>query len=219
MLRSLSVAIVVSAWCLSSSWAGDWPAYRHDARRSSVTDETLRFPLHLAWRYQCVQPPAPAFPAITPLDAWDLCFDFRPFDSRYGLYDPGAFRVRVTPRRGPNHPAAVQPLTDLPQPRLRIAGTAASGRTETVVELPWAEIRQLIGAQPKSFGFAATLTVARRRRKRAPHSATPLRGRLCRRDQQRLDQPGTGRHTENQGPPAIVAGPALPKSIGATAGK
>ncbi|MBI2438643.1 MAG: PQQ-binding-like beta-propeller repeat protein, partial [Lentisphaerae bacterium] len=40
----------------------DWPAYRHDNRRSGMTEETLSLPLSPAWRYVCPQPPAPAWP-------------------------------------------------------------------------------------------------------------------------------------------------------------
>ncbi|MBI2437463.1 MAG: PQQ-like beta-propeller repeat protein, partial [Lentisphaerae bacterium] len=36
--------------------------YRHDARRSAVTEESLSFPLAPAWTYICPQPPAPAWP-------------------------------------------------------------------------------------------------------------------------------------------------------------
>lgn len=63
-------AVVGYALLLSIGWpalssiakADDWPAYRHDRHRSAVTDGTLNFPLQLAWRYACAQPPAPAWP-------------------------------------------------------------------------------------------------------------------------------------------------------------
>ena len=42
--------------------AGDWPTYKGDARRSSVSTERLAFPLAQAWAYQPSQPPAPAWP-------------------------------------------------------------------------------------------------------------------------------------------------------------
>ena len=42
--------------------AADWPAYRHDAQRSAVTEERLVLPLRLAWKYRCAQPPRPAWP-------------------------------------------------------------------------------------------------------------------------------------------------------------
>jgi outer membrane protein assembly factor BamB len=41
--------------------AGDWPMYRHDARRSAVSTETLEFPLNLAWHRNSPRPPQPAF--------------------------------------------------------------------------------------------------------------------------------------------------------------
>jgi outer membrane protein assembly factor BamB len=41
--------------------AGDWPAYRHDARRSAVSEDRLEFPLRLTWRRQSARAPRPAF--------------------------------------------------------------------------------------------------------------------------------------------------------------
>ena len=42
--------------------AADWPAYRHDARRSGITDEALPLPLAKVWTYVCAQKPRPAWP-------------------------------------------------------------------------------------------------------------------------------------------------------------
>ncbi|MBI2439793.1 MAG: PQQ-binding-like beta-propeller repeat protein [Lentisphaerae bacterium] len=58
-LRSANFIIWLAAVAVSS--ASDWPAYRHDARRSAVTEESLQFPLSPAWVYRCPQPPAPAW--------------------------------------------------------------------------------------------------------------------------------------------------------------
>ncbi len=44
-----------------SLFAGDWPMHRHDVGRTSVTDDELTFPLHLAWRYVANQSPQPAW--------------------------------------------------------------------------------------------------------------------------------------------------------------
>ncbi len=48
-------------FCLSVS-AADWPAYKADARRSSVSADSLAFPLMLEWSYRPARPPAPAWP-------------------------------------------------------------------------------------------------------------------------------------------------------------
>ncbi len=44
-----------------SATASDWPAFRHDARRSAVSPDQLEFPLTLAWRRKAQRPPRPAF--------------------------------------------------------------------------------------------------------------------------------------------------------------
>ncbi len=64
--------------CLASSAdAGDWPAYRHDARRSNVTDEALVFPLRETWRRIPAQAPRPAW--SEPLHTINrLDFDYAP---------------------------------------------------------------------------------------------------------------------------------------------
>ena len=41
--------------------ASDWPAFRHDVRRSAVSKDTLKFPLKLAWHRKAKLPPRPAF--------------------------------------------------------------------------------------------------------------------------------------------------------------
>ena len=42
--------------------AADWPTYRADAERSGYTAEKLNVPLSLAWSYQPLHPPQPAWP-------------------------------------------------------------------------------------------------------------------------------------------------------------
>ena len=56
---SFCVALAVFATC---ALAADWPAYKHDPQRSSVSAETLSFPLRLAWQFVAPQPPNPAWP-------------------------------------------------------------------------------------------------------------------------------------------------------------
>ncbi len=45
------------------TWAA-WPAYRHDARRSGVSAETLKLPLTQAWAHRAAHAPSPAWPEL-----------------------------------------------------------------------------------------------------------------------------------------------------------
>ncbi len=54
LLLSLLLASVASA--------SDWPAFRHDKRRSSVSTDRLRFPMRTVWQYESRIGPQPAFP-------------------------------------------------------------------------------------------------------------------------------------------------------------
>ena len=47
---------------ITQSYAGDWPAYRKDALRSSRCSEVLKFPLYKQWSYTSAQAPKPAWP-------------------------------------------------------------------------------------------------------------------------------------------------------------
>ena len=58
-VRSIAISLFIAT---TAAPAGDWPAYKHDAQRSSVTVESLSFPLRLAWEYVSPQPPSPAWP-------------------------------------------------------------------------------------------------------------------------------------------------------------
>jgi outer membrane protein assembly factor BamB len=72
VLRVLGLACLVA-----SADAGDWPAYRHDARRSNITEEKLAFPLREIWRHVPAQAPRPAWPE--PLHIINrLDFDYAP---------------------------------------------------------------------------------------------------------------------------------------------
>lgn len=95
-------------------------------------------------------------PAVTELDEWDLFFDFRPAATRYGLYEPGVFQLRVTPAPDANTPASLASGTGA-TPLVRVSGTHEAGGSLTVVRMPWAKIPELNGQSPESFGFAATL--------------------------------------------------------------
>lgn len=71
---ALALAQLAAAAC-----AADWPAYARDARRGATTDETLAFPLRLAWEYRCAQPPAPAWTEpVVEMHRMDFDFAFQP---------------------------------------------------------------------------------------------------------------------------------------------
>ena len=64
----LALAVVVSAHPVRGS---DWPTYRHDERRTGVSEESLVFEnLRVGWRYQSPQPPRTAWPAPARWDAY-----------------------------------------------------------------------------------------------------------------------------------------------------
>ncbi len=58
--------------------ADDWPAFRHDVRRSATTAEALEFPLQRAWSYQSRQKPDPAWPPPHFIILNRLDFDYAP---------------------------------------------------------------------------------------------------------------------------------------------
>lgn len=96
-------------------------------------------------------------PAVTELDEWDLFFDFRPPETRLGLYDRGAFQLRVRPALDASTPASVTPGTGSAHPAVRVTSAAEAGGSLTVVRLPWKNVPGLAGSLPTGFGFAATL--------------------------------------------------------------
>jgi len=96
-------------------------------------------------------------PVATPLDRWDLFFDVRPEPARYGLYDRGAFEVKVFPAAGEKANATWAAGTGPELPRIEVSGTRAGGATDTTVRLPWSELRRLAGGELHSFDFAAQL--------------------------------------------------------------
>ncbi len=96
-------------------------------------------------------------PSVTTLDAWDLFFDFRPPEQRYGLYGRGTFCVRVSMPPDARTPPAWSPGADADCPPVQAAGQRAADGTRVVVKLPWPGLQALAGCRPASFGFAATL--------------------------------------------------------------
>jgi hypothetical protein len=94
---------------------------------------------------------------VTKLDAWNLFFDFRPSEKRYGLYERGTFQFRVVMGQDKETPPSWTPGTGPVHPAIEVNGTRDPSGTKTVVLLPWAEIQKLTGSKPSSFGFGATL--------------------------------------------------------------
>lgn len=65
-------AFAVGVFLLSPKPAAgdDWPTYRHDQRRSGVSDERLRFPLKQAWVRRSPTAPQTAWTGPAKWDAW-----------------------------------------------------------------------------------------------------------------------------------------------------
>jgi len=57
----LTVSVAIAPHCAMRAGADDWPTYRHDHRRSGVTDEKLTLPLCEAWSFR---------PRFAPRHAW-----------------------------------------------------------------------------------------------------------------------------------------------------
>ncbi len=66
------------AFLLSQAKAGDWPAFKHDNRRTATSTEALHFPLSQTWADQSAQPPSPAWPPPHFLLLNRLDFDYAP---------------------------------------------------------------------------------------------------------------------------------------------
>lgn len=67
MKRRISVVLIRAVLFVGVLWtsgalAADWPMFKRDPARSSISSETLKFPLRPAWRYVAAQPPSPAWP-------------------------------------------------------------------------------------------------------------------------------------------------------------
>ncbi len=66
-MRYISISLFACLFLLGSLVnplfvvAGDWPAYRHDGRRSGVTTEELKIPLSPEWTFTATHPPSHAW--------------------------------------------------------------------------------------------------------------------------------------------------------------
>ena len=69
--RSIGAGLALAAWLGTASDAEEWPTWRHDARRSGVSGEKLRWPLAEQWTFTPLHPPEPAWdgPPPKPIEA------------------------------------------------------------------------------------------------------------------------------------------------------
>lgn len=87
---SARAALVFLGLLSTSLWgagAVDWPAYRHDNRRSGITPESLRLPLKPAWTYASPTPPQTAWSGPA---KWDSYANIRGLESMRN-FDPAFF--------------------------------------------------------------------------------------------------------------------------------
>ncbi len=77
VISSLLVAVLAQASGAAPPDAGNWPQYKGDAARSSVTTQSLGTPLKTSWVYQPPQRPRPAWEEPGK-EAHRLHFDFAP---------------------------------------------------------------------------------------------------------------------------------------------
>jgi outer membrane protein assembly factor BamB len=67
---SSAICTVVVFCCAGEVFAQAWPTYRHDNRRSGVTDAKLDFPLSQQWVWKSVEPPQTAWTGPAKWDAY-----------------------------------------------------------------------------------------------------------------------------------------------------
>ncbi|MDA0838665.1 MAG: PQQ-binding-like beta-propeller repeat protein [Planctomycetota bacterium] len=92
---------------------------------------------------------------ITPVDAWDLFFDFRPPANRYGLYGRGTFKVTVSP--GIEKQLVRITQGDGMDPlRFELQSESKPHNWSASLLLKWEEVERFTRTRPKSFGFGAT---------------------------------------------------------------
>ena len=75
----VATVCLVTAMAATSVRAEDWPAYKKDSARSSVTTESLSLPLAQRWVYRPSRPPRPAWPEPgKELNRTDFDYAFQP---------------------------------------------------------------------------------------------------------------------------------------------
>jgi outer membrane protein assembly factor BamB/ubiquinone/menaquinone biosynthesis C-methylase UbiE len=71
---------------LNVLFAENWPTYQHDIRRSCISSDNLKTPLHLLWKYKTVTPPKPAWAEPAKTDYWHRETNLKPrviYDKAY----------------------------------------------------------------------------------------------------------------------------------------
>jgi len=101
-------------------------------------------------------------PDVTGHDAWELFFDFRPADQRFGAYGKGTFHVTmpigtVIDRRGRRKRFVVRRGAGSAHPEFVAERKVTDTGVEIALVLSWDEMQKLCGERPVGFGFAATL--------------------------------------------------------------
>jgi len=77
--RAVALVCLAAAVLASGVRAEDWPAYKRDAARSSVTAEALSLPLAQQWVFEPIQAPRPAWPEPgKELNRTDFDYAFQP---------------------------------------------------------------------------------------------------------------------------------------------
>ena len=103
-------------------------------------------------------------PVVTGHDAWELFFDFRPADRRYGPYTRGAFqsivRIGQSVRVGSREqtvPLEVRRGAGPVHPTFAIEREITEAGAEITLKLSDGVMMELAGEAPRGFGFSATL--------------------------------------------------------------
>lgn len=68
--RNLAFVTAIASLLTTTAAAQSWPTYRHDNRRSGVTEHSLPFPLAQQWVRRSSQPPQAAWTGPAKWDAW-----------------------------------------------------------------------------------------------------------------------------------------------------
>lgn len=83
-----NMLLIIAIFCLPFNLllAGNWPTYQQDARRSCISQENLKTPLNLQWKYQAAIAPKPAWADPAKTDYWHREANLKPrviYDKAY----------------------------------------------------------------------------------------------------------------------------------------
>ena len=87
-MKILSMLFVFALFCfpLNSIVGSNWPTYQQDTRRSCISQDNLKTPLNLQWKYQAAIAPKPAWADPAKTDYWHREANLKPrvvFDKAY----------------------------------------------------------------------------------------------------------------------------------------